>query len=169
MKTRSILIALMLCVLSLAIPNMANLHKVSAQPVTDCRKLVTGTYLTTLSGSIDSFREIITLSQDNNIVFSSSNQSNSPSVQPYGNTRGNWKCISNTEIIATSLNFRYPTETLPVGISRNDFRATLDPKTGTLQATGTLKLYELDANPLKDDAPVAETFTFTGLRIKTGQ
>ena len=169
MKIRNAFTKLTICVLSVTIPNMVNLHKVSAQPITDCRKLVTGTYLTTNSGDFGSFRGIITFTQDGNFFATDSIQSGVPSVQPFGNIQGNWKCTSDREITATSLNFNYPTATLPGSIGRGDFRATFDPKNGIVQATSTLRFYDLNANPLNDDAPIAGTFTFTGQRVRAGQ
>jgi len=96
-------------------------------------------------------------------------QSGVSSVQPFGNIQGSWKCTSDKEITATTLNFNYPTTTLPGTIGRGDFRATFDPKNGTVQATATLRFFDLNANPLSDDAPVSGTFIFTGQRVKAGQ
>ncbi len=45
-------------------------------------------------------------------------------------------------------------------------RATFAPKDGIVQATATLRSFNLNVNPLKDYAPVQQTFTFTGQRIK---
>jgi pimeloyl-CoA synthetase len=51
MKTRNAFATLTICVLSaLTIAEQVNLHKVLAQCIADCRKFVTGTYLTTNSG-----------------------------------------------------------------------------------------------------------------------
>ncbi|MEH2142555.1 hypothetical protein [Nostoc sp.] len=161
---------LMICVLSaLTIPDFVNLHKAEAESRTDCRKLVTGTYLTTNSGDFGSFRGITTFTEDGNIFATASNQSGVPSVQPYGETQGSWKCTSDREITATTLDFSYPTRTLPGRIAKTDFRATFDAKTGIVQATATLRFFNLNANPLKDNAPVTGRFTFTGQRVKPGQ
>lgn len=169
MKTRNAFTGLTICVLSVTIPNMVNLHKVSAQPLTDCRKLVTGTYLTTNSGEFGSFRSIITFTKDGNFFASDSNQSGVPSIPPFGNTQGSWKCTSDREIIGTTLDFSYPTATLPGSIGKGDLRATFGLKNGIVQGTATLRSYDLNANPLNDDAPVVGTFTFTGQRVKAGQ
>ena len=169
MKIRNAFTRLTICVQLVMILNMMNMHKVSAQPKTDCRKLVTGTYLITSSGDFGSFPSIITFTQDGNFIDTDSIQSGTPSIQPYGNVQGSWKCISDKEITAIALNFSYPTATLPGAIARGDFQATFDPKNGIVQATATLRYYDLNANPLNDDAPVAENFTFTGQRVKAGQ
>ncbi|MEH2385293.1 MAG: hypothetical protein V7K14_05790 [Nostoc sp.] len=167
MKTRNAFATLTICVLSaLTIPAIGNLHKVEAQPITDCHKLVTGTYLTTNSGNFGLFRGIITFTADGNVFVSDSFQSGVPSVQPFGNIQGSWKCIGDREISATTLNFNYQTAKLPASIGRGDFRAKFEPKTGTVQATATLRIFNIKANPLNDYAPVAGTFTFTGQRIK---
>ncbi|MEH2248628.1 hypothetical protein [Nostoc sp.] len=167
MKTRNTFATLTICVLSaLTIPNVVNLHKVEAQSITDCRKLVTGTYLTTNSGNFGSFRGIITFTKDGNFFANDSIQSGVPSVQPFGNIQGSWKCIGEKEISATTLNFNYQTAKLPPSIGRGDFRAKFEPKTGTVQGTATLRIFNINANPLLDYAPVAGTFTFTGQRVK---
>ncbi|MEH2399806.1 hypothetical protein [Nostoc sp.] len=147
-----------------------NIHDVSAQPTTDCSKLVTGTYLTTQSGNFGSFRGLMTLTPDGNFVYSGSNQNVAPSAldpsvpAPYGNALGSWKCTSDTEITGTSLNFTYPTATLPGAIARGDFRAKFD-QSGIVQATSTVKSFNLNADPLNDDAPVTGTVTFTGQHV----
>ncbi|MEH2070829.1 MAG: hypothetical protein V7K47_22150 [Nostoc sp.] len=169
MKIRNAFTKLTICVLLVMILNIVNMHKASAQPISDCRKLATGTYLTTHSGDFGSFRGIITFIQDGNFVASDSIQSGVSSIQPYGNVQGNWKCTSDREITATSLNFNYPTAKSPGSITRGDFRATFDLKNEIVQATATLRFYDLNANPLNDDAPVVGTFTFTGQRVKAGQ
>ncbi|MEH2141193.1 hypothetical protein [Nostoc sp.] len=179
MKIRKAFATLTICVfLALTIATFVNLHEASAQYIADCRKLVTGTYLTTVSGDFGSFRLITTITQDGNYFVTGSNQSDAPSpldqsgvssVQPYSNVQGSWKCTSDREITATVLNFNYPTATLPGAITRSDISATFDPKAGIVQATATLRSFSLNANPLKDHAPVAGTETFTGPRITPGQ
>ena len=131
---------------------------------------MTGTYLTTTnSGDFGSFRGIVTYTRDGNIFFSSSNQNGSSSNPPFGIVQGSWKCTSDTEITGTALNFSYKTETLPDAVSRGDFHATFDPEAETVQATVTIRTFDLNANPLVDDAPVSGTFTFTGQRVTPGQ
>lgn len=168
MKTRNAFVTLTICVLlALTTTFFVNMHKVSSQPITDCRKLVTGTYLTTTNSlEFGSFRGISTYTEDGNFFFSSSSQSGVPGSQPFGNIQGSWKCISSREITGTTLQFNYPTATLPGSISRSNFRATFDPKAETVQATITFRIFSLNANPLVDYAPVAGTFTLTGQRVK---
>lgn len=175
MKTRKAFATLMICVLLvLGIVGFVNLHQASAHYIADCRELVTGTYLTTVSGDFGSFRLIMTITRDGDYFVTGSNQSGAPSpldqsgvssVQPYSNVQGSWKCTSDREITATVLNFNYPTATLPSAITRSDINATVDPEAGILQGKATLRSFSLNANPLQDDAPVAGTETFTGPRI----
>lgn len=135
--------------------------------VLECRKIVTGTYLTTTNSlEFSWFRGISTYTQDGNFFFSSSSQSGVPGSQPFGNIQGSWKCISSREITGTTLQFNYPTATLPGSISRSNFCATYDPKAETVQATITFRNFLLNANPLNDYAPVAGTFTLIGQRVK---
>ena len=171
MKTLKSLAQLAICtLLALSIAVFTNLHKASAESLADCRKNVTGTYLYTTS-DLGLFRGIITYNQDGNFISSTSNQSTgiALSPQPYSDVQGSWKCISDTEIVGTVLNFNYPTATLPGSITRSDSRVTFDPKAGTVAGTVAGRTFSLNANPLKDDAPVLASFTFTGLRIIPGQ
>lgn len=175
MKTRNAFATSTICVLAaLTIPDFVSLHKVKAEPIVksesikDCRKLVTGTYLTTISANFGSSRGITTFTQDGNFFATASIQSGDPKIPPFGDVQGRWKCTSNREITATGLNFNYPTATLPGTIGRTDFRATFDPKDGIVRATSTLKSFALNANPLKDDVSVQQKFTFTGQRVEPG-
>ncbi|MEH1783620.1 MAG: hypothetical protein V7L26_31960 [Nostoc sp.] len=175
MKTRNAFATLTIYVLSaLTILDFVSLHKVQAESIVeaesirDCRKLVTGTYLTTLSTSTNfgRVRGIITFNRDGNFVTTASIQSGVPNIPPFSNVQGSWKCTSSKEVTATGLDFNYSTATVPGSITRSDFRATFAPKDGIVQATATLRSFDLNANPLKDYAPVQQTFTFTGQRIK---
>lgn len=172
MKTHNAFATLTICVLlALTITDFVSLRKVKAESIVksestiDCRKLVTGTYLTTISASFGSFRGITTFTRDGNFVSTASIQNGVSNIPPFSDVQGSWKCTSNREIIATGLDFNYSTATVPSSITRNDFRATFDP-TGIVKATATLRLFDLNANPLKDDAPVQQTFTFMGQRIE---
>lgn len=169
MKTRNAFVTLAICVLLVFTTTLfVNQHKVSAQPITNCRKIVTGTYLTTTnSGEFGSFRGLATYTQDGNFFFSSSNQGGS-SNQPFSIVQGSWKCTSDTEITATALNFGYQTATFPDVLTKSDFRATFDPEAETVQATITARAFDLNANPLVDDAPILGTFTVTGQRVIPG-
>ncbi|MEH1843782.1 MAG: hypothetical protein V7L25_01880 [Nostoc sp.] len=170
MKTRNVFVKLTICVLlALTTTFFMNLPRVLAHPTTDCRLIVTGTYLTTTSGNFGSYRSLVTFTQDGNFFASASNQSGDSVVKPYGNSQGSWKCTSSTQITATILNFIYPTATLAGAIARGDLRATFDPKNGIVQATATLKEFALNADPLNDHASITGTITFTGQRVKPGQ
>lgn len=175
MNPRNTIATVTICVLSVTIGDFVNLDKVEAkpiQPIKDCRQLVTGTYLTTtIFANFGSFRGVTTFNRDGNFVATGPIQSgltNIPSPSS-SNTLGRWKCISDREITGTGLAFNYATATLPALIIRGDFRATFNPVDRTWKGTGILKTFALDANPLKDDAPVVATFTVTGERVKLGQ
>lgn len=174
MKPRNTFATITICVLSVAIPDFVNLYKVEAQPIQpikDCRRLVTGTYLTTtIFANFGSFRGVTTFNQDGNFVATGPIQSGLTNIPPSSssNTLGRWKCISDREITATGLAFIYPTATLPASIIRGDFRATFNPVDRTWQGTGTLRTFALNANPLQDNAPVVATFTVTGQRVRPG-
>ncbi|MEH2361568.1 hypothetical protein [Nostoc sp.] len=174
MKTRKAFATLMICVLLvLGIVGFVNLHQASAHYIADCRRLVTGTYITKVSGDFGLFSLLMTITRDGDYFFTGSNQSGAPSPsdqngvssQPYSNGQGSWKCTSDRDFTATVLNFSYPTATLPGAIVRSDVNATVDPKAGILQGKATLRSFSLNANPLQDNAPVAGTETFTGPRI----
>ena len=169
-----------ICTLSaVSVPDVLNLNKVKAKPATDyrneapnyrdadCRSLVSGTYLTTLSqDGTTASRAIITLTQDGNIFVVDSNQGGVPGAfNPFGDSQGAWKCTGNREITATTLNFSYPGSEGPGSLARQNFRVTFDPSTGAVQGTLTRRFFNLNANPLEDDAPVGGTFNLTGQRV----
>ncbi|MEH2320072.1 hypothetical protein [Nostoc sp.] len=170
MKIRNAFATVTICVLStLTLFDFLNPHKVEAESGTNCRQLVTGTYLTTVLANFGSSRGLTTFNHDGNFVATASIQSGIADLVPFSTTQGSWKCISNTEITATGLDFNYPTAKSPGTISRTNFNATFDPKNGIVQAKVTIRTYPLNANPLNYDAPVVRTFTFTGQRVKPGQ
>ncbi len=170
MKTRNTLTTLMLCVLSAIVSaDFVNPSQVKAQPIRDCRQFVTGTYLTTLFANFGSFRGITTFTRDGNFIATASIQSGDPNIPPFSDTQGSWKCTSDRNITATGISFNYPTATSPASIIRTDLRATFNPKDGTMIQTVTLKSFNLNANPLNDNAPVVQTFTATGQRVLPGQ
>lgn len=166
MKTRNTFTTLTICILSaLTIADFADPPQAEAQPIKDCRQLVTGTYLTTLFANFGSFRGITTFTGDGNFIATASIQSGDPNIPPFSNTQGSWKCTSDRKITATGLSFNYQTATSPASIIKTDLYATFNPKDGTVMQTVTLKLFNLNANPLNEDAPVVQTFTATGQRV----
>lgn len=183
MNTRNTIATATICVLSVTISDFVSPHQVNAESIEpeyivepeyikECRRLVTGTYLTTtIFANFGSFRGVTTFNRDRNFVATDPIQSGLTNIlsPSSSNTLGRWKCISDKEITATGLAFIYPTATLPASIIRGDFRATFNSADKTWEGTGTLRTFALNANPLKDDAPVVATFTVTGERIKLGQ
>lgn len=170
MKIRNVFARMTICMLStLTLFNFVNQQKVKAESTTDCRQLLTGTYLSTLTADFGSFRGITTFNRDGNFIATVSIQNGVPNVPPFSNTQGSWKCTSNNEIIATGLDFNYQTSDSPATISRTDINGTFNPKDGTLKETIILRTFDLNANPFLDNAPVVATFTVTGQRIKAEQ
>lgn len=174
MRIRNAFATVMACILlALTIATVVNVHKASAQAEAasraDCRRAVAGTYLYTADS--DLFRGILTLTQDGNVISTTSNQTTGapPTSQPFSDIQGSWNCISARETTSSVLNFNYPTATLPGSITRSDTRARFDPKAGTIEGTTTGRTFALNANPLTDDAPVSATFTFKGQRVEPRQ
>jgi hypothetical protein len=135
---------------------------------TVCHRNFTGTYLTTITQLRfnDTFRGIITLTQDGNIFVTNSVQSGIANLfNPYSDSQGAWKCISNREITATTLNFSYPGSNRPGQIVRGEYRITFNPQTSQMQGTITTRFFDLTANPLDTDTPVVNRYTFTGQRV----
>lgn len=168
--TRKAFAVFTICTLSaLTIPDVLSSRKVEAQTQTntsntDCRNSVTGTYLITISqnGSVAS-RSLITLDGSGNFFAVDANQSGVPGAfNAFSDSQGAWKCTGNRQITATTLNFSYPGDEGPASIGRSDYQVTFNPKSRRVQGTVTLRFFALNANPLKDNAPVAGTFTFTG-------
>ena len=167
MKTRNAFATLTICaLLAFTIAAFVNLQKASANYMMDCRQLVTGTYLTTNSGSVGSFRTILTFAKDGNFFSIVSNESGTPSIVPYSDPQGSWKCTSDREITAIALDFIDPTATSSGQIGRTDYVARFEPNKGIVQATGTIRSFDLNANPLNDGGLGLGNFTFTGERVK---
>ncbi|MBW4632760.1 MAG: hypothetical protein KME30_12965 [Iphinoe sp. HA4291-MV1] len=175
MKNRKAFALFAICTLSaLCIPDTLNSQRAQAEPVnynyvnrTSCRKFA-GTYLITVTtnGNFAS-RSIVTLTQDGNIFVVDSSQGGvSGQFNPFGDAQGAWKCTSNEEITATTLNFGYPgTEGSTGNLARQDFRLTFEPQAKTVQGTIKLRSFDLQANPLEADGSDGGTFTFTGQRV----
>ncbi|MUG94857.1 hypothetical protein F7734_21825 [Scytonema sp. UIC 10036] len=173
MKTCKAFALFAICAVSTFSVPASSLHPVAAEQVdthsyrADFRKFA-GTYLITVSTSNGEFasRSIITFTQDGNFFVVDSNQGGVPGqFNPFSDSQGSWKYSDNQEIIATALNFSYPGSSGSAGIARQNYRVTFNPQTKTLQGEITLRFYDLKANPLETNAPVAGTFTFTGQRV----
>lgn len=173
MKINQSLVTSAICVLSaFTIPDALSPRSVEAQTVTDtsranCGKLVTGTYLITISqnGNFAS-RSLITLDGARNFFVVDSNQGGVPGVfNAFSDSQGAWKCSGNQEITSRTLNFGYPGDEGPASLARIDYRVTFNPENRKVEGTITLRFFDLNANPLKDNAPVAGRFTFTGQRV----
>ncbi len=176
MRTRKAFAVFTICALSaLSIPDVLSLRPAAAQPINTtsdqagCRKLVTGTYLTTISTSNGAFasRSLITLTSDGNILVADSNQGGvAGAFGPFGEAQGAWKCTRNGEITATTLNFSYSgTEGSTGSLARQNYRVTLNQNTQTVQGTIKLRFLDLNANPQAADGSDGGTYTFTGQRV----
>ncbi|HCF26150.1 MAG TPA: hypothetical protein DEV81_02750 [Cyanobacteria bacterium UBA11049] len=133
-----------------------------------CHSTITGTYLATITrfNPDATFRGVITLTQDGNIFVTNSVQSGIANLfNPYSDSQGAWKCISNGEISATTLNFSYPGANGPGQIVRAEYRIIVNPQTQMLQGIITSRFFDLEANPLGTDAQVVNTYTFTAQRV----
>jgi hypothetical protein len=88
MRTRNAFATLVICIfLALTIAAGVNVQKASAQSGVDCRRALSGTYLYTADiGNLGSFRGVITLTQDGNILTTASIQGTGapPISQPFG-------------------------------------------------------------------------------------
>ncbi|WP_414570951.1 hypothetical protein [Nostoc sp. CCY 9925] len=116
-------------------------------------------------------RGVITLTADGNFFVIDSNQGGVPKVfNPFSSGQGAWKCNGKTGVIARSITFAYPGSTGTAGstgsFGRADYQASFNPQTQTVQGTITLRLFNLNANPLSNNVPPLGTFNFSGQRIK---
>ena len=175
-RTRKAFAMFTICALSaLSIPDVLSLRPAAAEPINTtsdqagCGKLVTGTYVTTISTSNGEFasRSIITLTPGGNILVADSNQGGVPGVfNPFTETQGAWKCTKNGEITAKVFNFSLTgPEGTAVGLARQNYSVTFDRQTQTVQGTIKLRFLDLNANSLDADGSDGGTFTFTGQRI----
>ncbi|MEH1968559.1 MULTISPECIES: hypothetical protein [unclassified Nostoc] len=137
---------------------------------TPCRLNVTGSYLTKIfnqDGTIAS-RGVITLTADGNFFVIDSNQGGVTNVfNPFSNGQGAWKCNGKTGVSARSITFAFPGSAGSIGsIGRSDYQASFNPQTQTVEGTITLRLFNLNANPLLNNVPPVGTFNFSGQQIK---
>ncbi|MDF5730337.1 MAG: hypothetical protein PUP92_20525 [Rhizonema sp. PD38] len=176
MRTRKAFAVFTICALSaLSIPDVLSQSPAASQPINttseqaSCSKLVTGTYLTTISTSNGAFasRSLITLTPSGNILVADSNQNGVPGAfGPFGEAQGAWKCTRNGEITATTLNFSYPTTEGSSGsIGKSNYSIMFKRQTQVVQGTIKLRFFDLNANPQESDGSDGGTFTFTGQRV----
>lgn len=175
MRIRKTLVGLTIGVLStVSILDICNIHKAKADSVIDtnskqavCRNFVTGTYLTTIKDAYGKFasRALITLTEEGNLISSDSNQGGvSGQFDPFTTSQGTWVCNGNREITARALNFSLSNKG-GSGIARNDFKASFNPTTQTVQGTIELRLFDLKTNPLQGNGKNGGSFFFTGQLI----
>ncbi|MEH2074559.1 MAG: hypothetical protein V7K57_09225 [Nostoc sp.] len=157
----------------LATPNVARSNDFTVPETVKntalCRLNVTGSYLTTIFNQDNSIgsRGVITLTADGNFFVIDSNQGGVTNVfNPFTNGQGAWKCDGKTQVSARSITFTFPGSAGAGGIGRADYQASFNPQTQTVQGTITLRLFNLNANPLSNNVSPVGTFNFSGQRIK---
>ncbi|WP_414516224.1 hypothetical protein [Nostoc sp. PCC 9305] len=172
MKIRKILLGLTIGVLStVSILDIWNIQKVKADSVIDtnsdlsvCRKFVAGTYLTTIKDASGKFasRALIVLTEEGNLITSDSNQGGvTGQFDPFTTSQGTWACNGKKAITGRALNFSLSNKG-GSGIARNDYRATFNPRTQTVEGTIELRLFALQGNPLQGNGQNGGSFFFTG-------
>ncbi|MEH2128214.1 hypothetical protein [Nostoc sp.] len=169
----SLLFSSVLASTLLASPNVArsNDFTVAETPATtaSCRLNATGSYLTTIFNADNSIssRGVITLDGDGNFFVTDSNQGGVTNVfNPFTSGQGAWKCDGKTGVSARSITFAFPGSAGAGSIGRADYQASFNPQTQTVQGTITLRLFNLNANPLLDNVSPVGTFNFSGQQIK---
>jgi hypothetical protein len=172
MKIHKTLLGLTIGVLTtVSILDIWNIRKVKAESVIDvnseqkvCRRFVTGTYLTTIKDANGNFasRALITLTKDGNLIVTDSNQGGIlGQFDPFTTSQGTWVCNGTRAIKGRALNFSISNQG-GRGIARNDYSATFDHRTQTVEGTIDLRLFGLQANPLQGNGQNAGSFSFTG-------
>lgn len=176
MKIRKTLLGLTIGVLSTAsILDIWNIQKVKADSLIDtnseltvCSKFVAGTYLTTIKDASGKFasRALITLTEEGNLISSDSNQGGvTGQFDPFTTSQGTWACNGKKAITGRALNFSLSNKG-GSGIARNDYRATFNPITQTVEGTIELRLFNnLQGNPLQGNGQNGGSFFFTGQQV----
>ena len=132
-----------------------------------------GTYLVTVSNSDGSFasRQVVTLTEDGNVIISDSGQGGETGVfNPFTTGQGTWECQSHYPPIqadAITLDFSLPGSVSgPQQIGRADYQITFSLASKTISGTLDLRFFPLTGNPLVSPLPApASTYTFTGVRV----
>ena len=172
--------------LTLTAPVLINADKVNANEdfENQCGQEVIGTYLSTATqtnatdGQPTSYREIVTLGADGNLIANDSTAggvpgSSNPVEQPFGPVQGAWTCERNNEIVAKVLNFGFPSGSLPGYIAVTEYRLRFNPQTRTLNGNLSYDLFDLNSNPLdKNTQPNPDgpfEFSYSGEKLTINQ
>ncbi len=172
MKIYKALLGLTIGVLStVSILNIWNIHEVKAESEINtnkeqagCSNFVTGTYLATIKDANGNFasRALITLTKEGNLIVDDSNQGGiSGQFDAFTTSQGIWVCNGRRAITARALNFSISSSG-STGIARNDYSATFNPKTQTVEGTIDLSFFGLRDNPLQGNGQNGGSFSFTG-------
>ncbi|MEH1937240.1 MAG: hypothetical protein V7L14_26755 [Nostoc sp.] len=182
-KSRYIASLMISSLLALTIPSFINPHKADASDSSEnlCSRAVVGTYLATAnqtnstSGKPSSYREIITLTADGNLIANDSNAggvpgSSNPNNQPFSPIQGSWKCNGNNKIIAKTFNFSFPSGSLAGNIVLTEYQLTFNPRTGTVNGNGKFSFFGLNNSPLDQNTkplPIPPfEFSYQAVKIK---
>lgn len=185
-SNRSVATLMISGLLALTAPVFINADKVGANEYFEnrCGQAVIGTYLSTATqtnatgGQPTSYREIITLSADGNLIANDSTAggvpgSSNPVEQPFGPVQGTWTCGRNNEIVAKVLNFGFPSGSLPGYIAVTEYRLRFNPQTRTLNGNLTYDLFDLNSNPLDENTqPIPGgpfEFSYSGEKLTINQ
>jgi hypothetical protein len=135
--------------------------------------VLSATYLLTVLNSDGSFaaRQLITLTEDRNVIVDDSAEGGVPGVfNPFTTAQGTWECESRSSPIqadATALFFSLP-GSVSGGqtIGRIDYEITLHAVSKSISGTIDLRFFPLTGNPLATPVPAPNaSFTFTGVRV----
>ena len=135
--------------------------------------VLSATYLLTALNSDGSFaaRQLITLTEDRNVIVNDSAEGGVPGVfNPFTTAQGTWECESRSSPIqadATALFFSLP-GSVSGGqtIGRIDYEITLHAVSKSISGTIDLRFFPLTGNPLATPMPAPNaSFTFTGVRV----
>jgi hypothetical protein len=132
-----------------------------------------GTYLLTVLNSSGSFssRQLLTLTQDSNVIVDDSAQGGvTGEFNPFTTAQGTWACESRSAPIqadATTLDFTLPGSVAGgQSIGRTDYEITFHAVSNTISGTIDLRFFPLTGNPLATPLPApSSTYSFTGVRV----
>ncbi|MUG91678.1 hypothetical protein F7734_03935 [Scytonema sp. UIC 10036] len=176
MKIRKTLVGLTIGILTtVSILNIWNIHKAKAEfgdndyQKAGCSNFVTGTYLTTIKNANGNFasRALITLTKEGNLIVGDSNQGGIlGQFNGFTTSQGTWVCNGTRGITARVFNFSI-SNSGGTGIARNDYSATFNPRTQTVEGTIKLSFFGLEDNPLQGNGQNGGSFSFTGEFVTT--
>lgn len=147
----------------------------TAEPL-GCR-LAPGVYLTLISDieGVFASRSLISLLPGGVMMSTDSRQGGQEGVyEPFTSGQGAWSCDEagdgRLEIRAVALTFTASPGRSGSGLGRVDYEATLDPATGGMEGTVSLRLTNAQdlegSDPIADPGEVQEVFGFSAHRVE---